>query len=95
MVIDGEITAGQGKDMYMTMIDSEDKLDPHELATKLGYIGGVKITDEMLETLVNETIEKNQKIVAKILKTGKSGPVMSLVGQVIKATDKKGDPQKI
>jgi len=34
----------------------------------------------MLETMVDETIAKNDKIVAKILKTGKSGPMMSLVG---------------
>ena len=39
--------------------------------------------------------EENQKIVIKVIETGKDGPVMSLVGKVMKAVNRKGDPIEI
>jgi Asp-tRNA(Asn)/Glu-tRNA(Gln) amidotransferase B subunit len=40
-------------------------------------------------------LSANKSTVDKIKESGKDGPVMFLVGQVMKKINKKGDPQEI
>jgi len=40
-------------------------------------------------------ISKNAEIINKIKKTGNNGPVMALVGQVMKLLNRRGDPTVI
>ena len=77
----------------MKVIDG-DKRSPKEIAEALGYVGEA-ITTEKLSNAVNEIILKNKEIVQKIIKTGKTGPTMALVGQVMELLNKRGDPKMI
>jgi len=40
-------------------------------------------------------LEEKKVIVEKVLRTGKTGPVMSLVGSVMQNLNKRGDPKLI
>lgn len=40
-------------------------------------------------------LAQSQDIVLKIQKTGKTGPVMALVGKVMQLLNKRGDPVQI
>jgi Asp-tRNA(Asn)/Glu-tRNA(Gln) amidotransferase B subunit len=82
-----------GKDVMMKVIDG-DKRSPKEIAEELGYVGET-ITTERLSNAVDEIIFKNKEIVSKIIKTGKTGPTMALVGQVMELLNKRGDPKMI
>ena len=76
----------------MAIVDGDDRL-PFVVAEALGFSSG-EVTEEELKKTVVEVIERNQKVVKKILK-GNKGPIQALVGQVLKATGRKGDPAKI
>ena len=60
----------------------------------MGIRGG-NITGSEIKEVVEEVTEKNQAIVIKVIETGKDGPVMSLVGKVMKAVNRRGDPIEI
>lgn len=55
------------------------------------------------DQLINQVIENNKKTIDKIIKKqnksskkgGKGGPIMFLVGEVLKLSNKQGDPKKI
>ncbi len=42
--------------------------------------------------MIDEVLGSNKATVDKIKESGKDGPVMFLVGQVMKKLNKKGDP---
>ena len=64
---------------------------PTEIAATSGYIGDV-ITSAEVKAAVDSVVNQNPQIVQKILKTGNEGPVMSLVGKVMEAVNRRGDP---
>lgn len=49
-------------------------------------------TNAELEKATQDVVNSNIEIVKKILRTGKQGPVMHLVGVVMKNTQNKADP---
>ena len=67
---------------------------PSEIAEDMGILGG-KAENSEIEDAVKEVTEQNTVIMDKVIKTGKDGPVMSLVGKVMKAVNRRGDPVEI
>lgn len=74
----------------MMMVDGDSRR-PSALAQELGFVGAA-LTKDDLQAAVLEILAKNKDIVSKIKKTGKMGPVMALVGQVMQHLNKRGDP---
>lgn len=74
----------------MRIVDGDTRM-PTEIADQLGFTGPV-ITSAEVKTAVDKIFTENPHIVEKIQKTGNMGPVMSLVGKVMEALNRKGDP---
>ena len=87
---DSQISVANGKDIMMRIIDGDERM-PTEIAATSGFTGDV-ITSAEVKAAVDEVVNKNPQIVQKILKTGNEGPVMSLVGKVMEAVNRRGDP---
>ena len=74
----------------MRIIDGDARM-PTEIADELGFTGAV-VTSAEVKAAVDKVLSENPQIVQKIQKTGNMGPVMSLVGKVMEAVNRKGDP---
>jgi Asp-tRNA(Asn)/Glu-tRNA(Gln) amidotransferase B subunit len=81
LVKDNKVSVANGKDLMMRVIDGESEL-PSQIAQSLGYIGDA-ITDQEVQQAVDSVLDSNAAIVDKILNTGKTGPIMALVGKVM------------
>lgn len=90
---DSQISVANGKEIMMRIIDGDERM-PTEIAANSGFTGEV-ITSAEVKAAVDEVVNKNPQIVQKILKTGNEGPVMSLVGKVMEAVNRRGDPVAI
>lgn len=93
MVNSKDVSANNAKDIMMRIIDGEEK-SPLEIAKDSGYLGG-PISDNDLEDVCNQVLEDDKAIVDKIKATGVAGPIKALVGNVMKRTNRRGDPKKI
>ena len=90
LIKDSQISVANGKEIMMKIIDGDERM-PTEIADQLGFTGAV-ITSAEVKAAVDDILSKNAQIVQKIQKTGNMGPVMSLVGKVMEAVNRKGDP---
>jgi len=90
LIKDSQISVANGKEIMMKIIDGDERM-PTEMADKLGFTGAV-ITSAEVKAAVDDVLSKNPQIIQKIQKTGNMGPVMSLVGKVMEAVNRKGDP---
>jgi Asp-tRNA(Asn)/Glu-tRNA(Gln) amidotransferase B subunit len=90
LIKDSRISVANGKEIMMRIIDGDQRM-PTEIADSLNFTGEV-ITSAEVKAAVDDILAKNQQIVQKIQKTGNMGPVMSLVGKVMDAVNRKGDP---
>lgn len=91
MVEDKRLTTTNGKVVMMAIIDG-DKRMPNEIADELGM---KMVSGDSVQLAVQSVMERNGSVVEKILKTGNNRPVMSLVGQVMKAVNRNGDAVEI
>ena len=91
MVHDQKITVANAKLVMMAIID-DDKRSPSQIAEEQGLMGGIMTSDEVRDAVMScIKDEANAAVVGKIL-GGNSRPVMSLVGKVMKAVNRRGDP---
>jgi Asp-tRNA(Asn)/Glu-tRNA(Gln) amidotransferase B subunit len=90
LIKNSQITLDNAKQVMMRIVDGDVRL-PSAIAHELGFIGGVVASEEIQEKVMT-IIAQNSNIVDKIIKTGKTGPIMALVGQVMQATNRRGDP---
>ncbi len=65
----------------MTIAEAENLLESSELKSVNAF-----------DIIIDEVLSSNKATVDKIKESGKDGPVMFLVGQVMKKINKKGDP---
>lgn len=84
-----DVTIANGKQIMMRIIDGDERM-PQEIADDLGLTRGTDMNQEVHDA-VTLVIESNPEIVKKI-KEGNDRPIMSLVGQVMKAVNRRGDP---
>ena len=90
MIHEDKISVANAKIVMMRVIDGEGDC-PQAIAQKLGFLGAA-LTQADVDSAVEKVLSENQDIVKKILKTGKSGPIMALVGKVMQALNRRGDP---
>ena len=84
-----EVTVANGKMIAMQIIDGDDRM-PKEIADDLGLTKSVTI-DQEVQDAVGKIITENPDIVQKIM-DGNDRPIMSLVGKVMSAVNRRGDP---
>lgn len=91
MIEDKRLTTTNGRIVMQAIIDG-DQRNPDEIATELGMkmVSGLDVNKA-----VEYVIEANEEIVNEMIETGKKRPIMSLVGQVMKAVNRNGDPVEI
>ena len=91
MVHEQDITVANAKHVMMAIIDGDTRM-PSAIAEEQGFVGGPITTDEV-KAAVNRALAEptNANVIEKVL-AGNERPVMSLVGKVMKAVNRKGDP---
>lgn len=89
LIHNDEVTVANGKLIMMQIIDGDTRM-PQEIADDLGLTRSVTI-DQEVQDAVNVIVSENQEIIKKIL-DGNDRPIMSLVGKVMKAVNRRGDP---
>ena len=89
MVHEQSITVANAKQVMMAIIDGDERM-PSQIAEDSGFVGGTMTSEEVTQA-VEDAIRDNPDIVAKIL-GGNDRPIMSLVGKVMKAVNRRGDP---
>jgi Asp-tRNA(Asn)/Glu-tRNA(Gln) amidotransferase B subunit len=83
-----KLTVLNGKEVMYAIIDGEQKT-PEEIARIRGLLGA-KDTD--IRDVIHKVMEKEFVTVNKIKNTKARGPIMFLVGQVMKQLNRHGDP---
>lgn len=92
MIQKGAVSAANAKELIKLKIDGDDR-SPQLIAQSLGFLGG-PISDDDLGKMSDLVIEDNKSIAQKV-KAGETGKLQALVGEMMKRTNKKGDPKKI
>ena len=94
MVAEQKVTVPNAKLIMYAIVDG-DKRTPLKIAEEQGFIG-CEITQDELKQAVLTCIEdpQNAKIMKKI-RSGNARPLQSLVGKVMQALNRRGDPLKI
>lgn len=90
LIHDETVNVANGKQIMMRIIDG-DQRQPSQIAAELGMTGKVEMNKELMAQ-VKEVVETNPDVVKKVLKSGKQGPVMHLVGKIMKSNSNKVDP---
>ena len=91
MVHDQNITVANAKQIMHAIVDGDTRM-PGVIAEEQGFIGGVVTTDEVRHAVQAALADpSNAAVVEKIL-GGNTRPIMSLVGRVMKAINRRGDP---
>lgn len=86
----GRVTLANCKQVMQLIVDGDTRM-PSEIAETQGFTGGAQASKELKE-IVTKIVEENKEIVQKVIATGKTGPIMSLVGTVMQVTNRKSDP---
>jgi len=97
LVQSGKLSLLNGKEISYQIIDG-DLRDPEVIAREKGVLSegdGPSTSSLNFDGFIEEVLTANKSTVDKIRESGKDGPVMFLVGQVMKKTNKQGDPQEI
>jgi len=89
MIKEEAVNSINAKEIMKRIVDGETKM-PSEIAKESGFVGEVVTSDEVKKAVAN-AIQENSDIVKKI-KDGNRGPLMSLVGKVMRATNRRADP---
>lgn len=88
-----EISQLNGKELVQIKVDGS-KESVRKLAEKLDFLAPA-LSNQEVEEAIDQVMKEHAQVVQKILKTGKTGPVMALVGQSMKKLNKRGDPKVI
>lgn len=75
----------------MAIIDGDDRM-PAEIAEEQGFVGGPVTTEEVKLAVTNCLNDPSSADVIRKVQEGNPRPVMSLVGKVMKAVNRRGDP---
>ena len=91
LVHSGKLSLLNGKEISYQIIDG-DQRDPEVIAREKGVLseadGPSSSSSLKFDGFIDEVLTANKTTVDKIRESGKDGPVMFLVGQVMKKTNK-------
>lgn len=91
MVHNQSVTMANAKQIMMNIIDGDQRM-PKEIAEDHGFVGGSQLGQEVIEAVSRAIIDPSNAAVIEKIVQGNERPVMSLVGKVMKAVNRKGDP---
>jgi Asp-tRNA(Asn)/Glu-tRNA(Gln) amidotransferase B subunit len=95
LVISSKLSLINAKEIAYRIIDGEQR-DPLAIAEAENLVElKSDASSNSFDLIIDEVLSANKTTVDKIKESGKDGPVMFLVGQVMKKINKKGDPQEI
>lgn len=95
LVISSKLSLINAKEIAYRIIDGEQR-DPLAIAEAENLLElKSDASSNSFDLIIDEVLSANKTTVDKIKESGKDGPVMFLVGQVMKKINKKGDPQEI
>ena len=78
----------------MAIIDGDERM-PAQIAADQGFTG-IDVTSEAITEAVAEVMaDPNNDAIIEKIKGGNDRPIMSLVGKVMKAVNRNGDPVMI
>lgn len=86
----GKVTQANCKQVMQLIVDGDTRM-PSEIAESAGFTGGAQASKELKE-IVQKIVDENKEIVQKVITSGKTGPIMSLVGTAMQITNRKSDP---
>lgn len=66
--------------------------EPEVIAKEKGVLNDSTKSAINFDEIIEEVCKTNKSTVEKIRESGKDGPIMFLVGQVMKKTNKQGNP---
>ena len=92
LVSSSKLSLINAKEIAFRIIDGETR-DPVKIAEAENLLESSELKSiNAFDIIIDEVLSSNKATVDKIKESGKDGPVMFLVGQVMKKINKKGDP---
>lgn len=91
MVHEQKITVANAKQVMFAIVDGDERM-PSEIAEDQGFVGRTNLTQEV-QSAVDAAVSdsSNYDVIQKIV-GGNDRPIMAIVGQVMKAVNRRGDP---
>ena len=89
LVQSGKLSLINSKEISYQIIDGDER-DPEVIAREKGVLseGDGPSSSVDFDAFIEDVLQANKSTVSKIRDSGKDGPVMFLVGQVMKKTNK-------
>ncbi len=88
LVVNSKLSLLNAKELAYNIVDG-DLRDPEIIASEKGLL----VTESInYDSHIEDVLVSNKVTVEKIKESGKDGPIMFLVGQVMKKVNKQGDP---
>ena len=85
------ITTANALQVMMVIIDGDTRM-PTEIAEEHGFVGGPVTTDEVRNAVTACINDPNNVDIVNKIMGGNDRPIMALVGRVMKAVNRRGDP---
>ena len=90
LVHEETVNVANAKQIMMRVIDGDERM-PSVIAAEFGLTGKVELSQELLQQC-KDVVAKNPSAVKKVIKKNKQGPLMHLVGQIMKQNNNRADP---
>ena len=91
MVHEQSITAANAKQVMMKIVDGDTRM-PSVIAEEQGFVGGTPISDEVREACKAALADPESSAAIQKYIAGDSRAVMVIVGRIMKAVNRRGDP---
>jgi len=91
MVHEQSITAANAKQVMMKIVDGDTRM-PSVIAEEQGFVGGTPISDEVREACKVALADPESSAAIQKYIAGDNRAVMVIVGRIMKAVNRRGDP---
>ena len=88
---DQNITVQNAKQIMMSIVDGDDRM-PSEIAEEQGFVGGSATSDEVLQAVAAALSDPENAQNIKKVQDGDARGIMPVVGRVMRAVNRRGDP---
>ena len=88
---DQNITVQNAKQIMMSIVDGDDRM-PSEIAEEQGFVGSSATSDEVLQAVAAALSDPENAQNIKKVQDGNARGIMPVVGRVMKAVNRRGDP---
>ena len=88
---DQNITVQNAKQIMMSIVDGDDRM-PSAIAEEQGFVGGSATSDEVLQAVAAALSDPENAQNIKKVQDGDARGIMPVVGRVMRAVNRRGDP---